>query len=403
MNLNDLLQERASVYDKMKELNAKYGDSVMDSADKDTYGTLEAKFDELTERIENQKKATERARIMDQANEAAQKPADKKPEVSKLFARALSGHPAAVEAYRQATIYNSDPVNYTLGTDATAGSLTAPMEFREELIRGLDDDLFMRRISRKIGGIGAAQSLGFPQRLTSATDATWTTEVASATEEQALTYGRREFKPNRLAKLLKISKTLMAHAPMAEGVLLQEMRYNIGTVQEAAYLNGDGSGEPLGVFYASNDGVPSTRDVSADNTTTAFTMDGLLNALYSLKGQYQAKASWIFHRDAVKMLAKIKNGEGIYLWQPSTQVGQPDRLFGHPVYMSEYAPNTFTTGKYVGVVGDFNYYWICDADTLTVQVLNELYAVTNQTGYIYEYAGDGAPVLGEAFARVKLA
>lgn len=402
MNLNDLLQERASVYDKMKELNTKYGDSVMESADKDTYSNLEAKFDELTERIEAQKKATERARIMDRANEEAEKPAEKKPEASKLFARALSGHPAAIEAYRQASIRNNS-VDYTLGTTATAGALTAPMEFREELIRGLDDDLFMRKISRKIGGIGAAQSLGFPQRLTSATDATWTTEVASATEEQALTYGRREFKPNRLAKLLKISKTLMAHAPMAEGALLQEMRYNIGTVQEAAYLGGDGSGEPLGVFYASNDGIPSSRDVSTDNTTTAFTMDGLLNALYFLKGQYQAKASWIFHRDAVKMLAKIKNGEGIYLWQPSTQVGQPDRFFGHPVYMSEYAPNTFTTGKYVGIVGDFNYYWICDADTLTVQVLNELYAVTNQTGYIYEYAGDGAPVLGEAFARVKLA
>jgi len=37
-----------------------------------------------------------------------------------------------------------------------------------------------------------------------------------------------------------------------------------------------------------------------------------------------------------------------------------------------------------------------------VQVLNELYAVTNQTGYLVEYFGDGAPVLPEAFSRIKL-
>ena len=70
--------------------------------------------------------------------------------------------------------------------------------------------------------------------------------------------------------------------------------------------------------------------------------------------------------------------------------------------MSEYAPNTYTTGKYAAVFGDFKYYWICDADILTVQVLNELYAPNNQIGYLYNYFGDGAPVVGEAFARVKL-
>jgi hypothetical protein len=39
----------------------------------------------------------------------------------------------------------------------------------------------------------------------------------------------------------------------------------------------------------------------------------------------------------------------------------------------------------------------------TLQRLVELYAESNQTGFIGRYQGDGAPVLGEAFARVKLA
>ena len=70
---------------------------------------------------------------------------------------------------------------------------------------------------------------------------------------------------------------------------------------------------------------------------------------------------------------------------------------------SEYAPNTFTTGLYTAVFGDFkNGYYICDAVDMGIQVLNELYAVNGQIGYLVDYYGDGMPVLEEAFARVKL-
>lgn len=392
--LNDLLQERASVYEQMKALDKKYEDKVMETEDAAQYGNLETAFDDLTNRIEAQKRADNREKLM---MGSEPKPEDKKG--PSLFAKALSGRADEIQKFMNET----PSVDYTLGTNATAGYLTAPVQFREDLIKGLDDDLFMRQICKKIGGIGPAQSLGFPAKLTGATDATWTTEVGDVTEEQDLTFGRREFKPYRLAKLLKISRTLMNHAPMAEGTLLGEIRQNLGVVQEKAYMTGDGSAKPLGVFTGSSSGIPTTRDVSTGNTTTAITLDGVMNALYSLKGQYHRAASWIFHRDAIKMLRGIKDGEGQYLWQPSVQAGQPDMLYGHPVYMSEFAPNTFTTGKYVGIVGDFNYYWICDADALAIQILNELYAVNNQTGYIYEYFGDGAPVVGEAFARVKLA
>ena len=37
---------------------------------------------------------------------------------------------------------------------------------------------------------------------------------------------------------------------------------------------------------------------------------------------------------------------------------------------------------------------------MQMQVLNELYAETNQRGYIFRYEGDGAPMLAEAFARL---
>ena len=95
-------------------------------------------------------------------------------------------------------------------------------------------------------------------------------------------------------------------------------------------------------------------------------------------------------------------GTGQFLWQPSQQLGEPDRIHGIPVLMSEYVPAVFTTGKYVGAIADFGFYHIADALDMQVQRLNELFALTNQTGMIMRKETDGMPVLAEAFSRVKL-
>ena len=149
-------------------------------------------------------------------------------------------------------------------------------------------------------------------------------------------------------------------------------------------------------------GISTSRDVSTGNTNTAFTTDGLLNALFSLKSQYHKTATWVFHRDAVKLLRKLKDGEGRYIWNPDIKAGTPDMILGRPYKMSEYAPNTFTSGLYVGIIGDFTKYWIADALDIRVQRLNELYAANNQVGFIGKLESDGMPVLEEAFARVTL-
>jgi HK97 family phage major capsid protein len=99
----------------------------------------------------------------------------------------------------------------------------------------------------------------------------------------------------------------------------------------------------------------------------------------------------------------LKDGESRYLWQESVRVGEPDRLLGIPTFMSEYAPNTFTTGLYVGILGDFSFYWYADALLFEIQRLEELYAETGQVGLIGRLESDGMPVLEEAFVRVTLA
>ena len=148
--------------------------------------------------------------------------------------------------------------------------------------------------------------------------------------------------------------------------------------------------------------MPASRNVTTGNTSTTIKADGLIEALYNLKSQYISNATWIFHRDAVKNIRKLKDGEGNYIWQSGLADNKPATILGRPYFMSEYAPNSFTASQRVGIVGDFRFYAIATALQMQIQVLNELYAATNQTGFIGRLEVDGMPTLAEAFSVVTL-
>lgn len=287
-------------------------------------------------------------------------------------------------------------------SDTVGGYLVTPMQFVDRLIQAVDNMVYIRQWAT-VFPVPTADSLGAPSLDTDPADPTWTSELAIGSEDSSMAFGRRELHPHPLAKYIKLSRKLLRMVPDVEGLVRQRLGYKFSVVMENAYLNGSGAQQPLGVFTASNDGISTGRDASTGNTTTELRFDGLIEAKYTLKQQYWPRARWIFHRDGVKQIAKLKDGEGQYLWRESVRVGEPDRVLGFPVFMSEYAPNTFTAGLYVGILGDFAYYWIADALDMEMQRLVELYAATNQVGFIGRMESDGMPVLEEAFVRVKLA
>ncbi len=288
-------------------------------------------------------------------------------------------------------------------SDASGGYLHAAEQFVNRLIQGLDNMVFVRQYAT-ILPVTSADELGAPSLDDDLSDPTWTTEVAEISEDTTMAFGRRSLKPNQLSKLIKVAMKLLRTSVIpVENLVADRMARKFAIAQENNFLNGDGSNEPLGIFEASDDGVPTSRDVSSGNTDTAITADGLVNAKYAMKGQYRSKARWIFHRDAMKMISKLKDGEGQYLWRAGIAAGEPDTLLGIPVDESEYVPNTFTTTLYVGALACWEYYWIAELQGLEMQRLNELYARNSQIGFIGRAYADGAPVLPDGFVRVQLA
>lgn len=299
-----------------------------------------------------------------------------------------------------------------MDNDTAGGFTVVPQQFAADLIKFVDDQVFVRSMGTKIQ-VDKAESLGAPSLDADPADSDWTSEIATGSEDSTMKFGKRELRPHPLAKRIKVSnKLIRASALPVDNIVISRLGYKFAVTEEKAFLLGTGAQQPLGLMVADPNGISTGRDVATGNSATAIGADGLIEAKYKLKAPYRGRPStaWLFHRDAVKAIRKLKDNNLQYLWAPamgqafaSLAFGNPDRILDIPFYESEYMPNTFTTGKYVGLIGDYSFYWIADALNIAVQRLSELYAETNQTGFIARQEVDGMPVLEEAFARVTLA
>jgi HK97 family phage major capsid protein len=410
MRLIELRQQRGQCITQMR--------AVLDAADAATRD-LTAEETEVYERLDKQQEAlgaqvAKEERLVELERTLATRAADSAPRAEQPALTMDTVRATTAPAYRaaftkmlqhgHAALFTPDEVRaLSAVTSAEGGATVVPEEFAKGLIKLIDDSVYIRQLAT-VTTLTTATSLGAPALDADPADADWTTELATGGEDSTMAFGKRLLTPNPVAKRIKVSdKLLRSSAINVESLVMERLAYKFAITQEKAFMTGTGVNQPLGVFTASAQGISTSRDVSTGNTTAAIGMDGLVNAKYALKEGYQKRATWIFHRDAVKEIRKLKDENDQYIWVAGLQAGQPDMILDSPFRMSEYAPNTFTTGLYVGIIGDFSNYWIVDALDMSIKRLVELYAEANQVGYIARVECDGMPTLESAFARVKLA
>ncbi|MDY6987709.1 MAG: phage major capsid protein [Thermodesulfobacteriota bacterium] len=287
-----------------------------------------------------------------------------------------------------------------LDKDDSGGFLVAPQEFMKRVILKLDDLVHIRRYATKLV-LESAHNLGAPMLDSDPEDPEWTSELQIGGDaDDEMSFEKRDLSPHPVAKHIRVSKTLIRRSALAEPLVRGRLTHKMGIVQENAFLNGTGVNQPLGLLVASDFGITTSRDT----TTTAvggIKADDVIDCKYALKGQYRKHCRWIVSRDFVKRCRKLKDGEGNYLWRPGLSADRPDTLLDLPFDESEYFDD-WATGTYQAILGDYEFYWICDALDVEVQVLTELFAASNQNGYVIRSETDGMPVVEEAFQRVAI-
>ena len=285
--------------------------------------------------------------------------------------------------------------------DAEGGYIITPRVVSEMLIKDIDDQVYLRQLATVIP-IMQGQSLGAPTLEEDISDPEWTSELDTGDDDTVKPFGMRELEPRPLAKRVRISNKLL-NAPGIDAEMFWRSRlaYKFAVAQENAMLNGSGANQPLGIFTAHEDGIPTGRDVNS-GATDGITADSLIDLQHKVKAAYWRNSKFLFHRDIVALIRKLKDGDNQYLWQPGLAPGNPGMILGFEYIMSEFAPSTVSTNSYVGMFGDFSKIWIADSLQMTTQRLVELYAGQNQVGFIGRLEMDAQPVLAEAFSRLKV-
>ncbi len=404
--LKRINEERGRLIKEMREMldAAEQEKRDLTSEEDDKYQRMEADYDKLEKEAERLERAIERESRAAESN-GRQHREDPEDRGTGDGDAEDEQRMAAFDAFLRSGMngLTMEQRDMLAGSDVDGGYLVAPQRMVAGILKELDKAVNVRSMAT-IHTLKQAASLGVVKMDSDIEDWEWTTELATGQDDEGLKFGKRELRPHPVAKRVKMSKTLIRLSTRNVQQLVRDrMSYKLGATMEYNYMMGDGVQKPLGLFTPSDDGIPTSRDVSTDMTATEITGDGLISVQGALRDGYQARARWLFHRDAITRIRKLKDGNGQYIWQPGLAQGTKNMILGKPYVVSEFCPNTFATGQYVGMYGDFSFYWIVDSLQMQIQVLKELYAESNKIGYIGRYEGDAQPVLEEAFCRIKLA
>ena len=388
--INELIEKRAKLWAEAKNFLDTHTDEdgKLSAEDAATYEKMEADVVDMKKSIDR----LQRQAVIDrELNKPTSKPIINEPTAGKpLNIRATDEYKQGMlTAMRTRFRTISDVLQE--GNDQQGGYLV-PEEYDKRLIDVLTEENIMRSLATKITTSGEHKI-----------NIAATKPAAAWIEEgEALTFGDATFDQivmdaYKLHVAIKITEELLYdNAFNLESYIIDQFGKALANAEEEAFLNGDGKGKPAGIFDSEKGGQVNTT--TSGNTISA---DDIITLIYNLKRPYRKHAAFITNDKTLASIRKLKDNNGVYMWQPALTAGEPDRLMGYAVHTSEFAPES-ATGKPVMAFGDFSYYNIGDRGSRSMQELKELFAGNGMVGYVMKERVDGRLILPEAVQIMKM-
>lgn len=397
MTISELRDKRANLWKSMTAfLDTRTGsDGVLSAEDDASYAKMEKDFDALTNEIKRmeRKEALEAEMNKPVGTPITEKPMKTSDDEEKTGRASKVYNKSFWNAMRQKNIRPEIANALQEGTDSEGGYLV-PDEFEHTLIEALESENIFRTLAHVIQTASGDRKIPV---VASKGTASWVDEEGAITESDDA-FNQVSIGAYKLGTLIKVSNELLNDSVFnLEQYISKEFARRIGNKEEDAFFNGDGSGKPVGIFRSTGGAQVGVTTAS----TSAITADEVIDLFYSLGAPYRKNAVWVVNDATVKAIRKLKDGNGNYLWQPALTSGTPDTLLGRPVKTSAYVP-TIASGAKVIAFGDFGYYWIADRQGRVFKKLSELYAATDQTGFVATQRVDGKLILPEAIKVLQM-
>ena len=396
--INELRTQRAKAWDKAQAFLTANRDEkgILSEENVKIYEGLEQDIVNLGKEIERQERldAMEREMAAPVSTPITEKPENTKKPDTKV-GRASDAYTKAFSTQVRA----KDGVSYEVrnalseGVDSEGGYLV-PDEFENTLVSGMEEEGSIRSLAHVFTTSNGVHKIPVVRTKGSAN---WIDEGGSYGDSDDV-FGQEQIDAHKVGTVIKVSEELLNDSAFdLEKYFQEEFARRIGAKEEEAFIVGDGNKKPTGILNVTG-GAEIGVTAASDKAITA---DEIIDLYYSIKAPYRKNAVWILNDSTVRAVRKLKDSNGQYLWQPSLQAGQPDRLLGYEIYTSPYAP-TLAAGALSIAFGDFQSYWIADRTGRTVQRLNELYSTNGQVGFVATERVDGKIILPEGIQLLKM-
>lgn len=395
MTITELIEKRNKSWNAAKAFveTKRDKDGILSEEDAKTYAEMEKRVKDISAEIDRMQamEAMERELNKPTSTPIIENPMNTRSEKPKKTGRASDEYKQAVlnalrSNFRQVSNIMQE------GVDADGGYLV-PDEYDSRLITKLTEENVIRRLGHRLSTSGDHKI----NIAASTPAAAWIEEGASLTFGDA-TFDQIILDAHKLHVAVKVTEELLYDSMFdIENYLFDAFGKALANAEEDAFINGDGNGKPLGILAAAGGAQTGVTTASS----TAITADEVINLVYSLKRPYRKNAVFIMNDQTIAAIRKLKDGNGMYMWQPALTAGEPDRLLGYPVHTSQFMP-TIAAGAKTIAFGDFSYYNIGDRGSRSLGELRELFAGNGMVGFLAKERVDGKLVLPEAVQCLQM-
>ena len=126
-----------------------------------------------------------------------------------------------------------------------------------------------------------------------------------------------------------------------EGWLAGKVADRFARSEATAFVTGDGVAQPRGfTTYPAGTAIGQIEQIASAGTDV-IEPDDVYNMIYSIKSPYLSNARWMMARLTIRDFRLLRSDEpgtadqGMWLWEPNMQTGQPQMLGGYPLHQAD--------------------------------------------------------------------
>lgn len=269
--------------------------------------------------------------------------------------------------------------------DDSKGGFLVPEDFRDEVEIARQSFSGLRRSNATILETERGNRLPMPTSDDTSNSGEYLSEN-TATSQQDVTVGTVDMEAFIVSsKEILVSRALLQDSGVDMDSFIGRIAgERIGRAEEDKFTTGSGSSEPHGIVTAAPLGVTAANAASIE-------YDDLVDLQHSVDPAYREgfETQWMMHDNVLQEVRKIKDGNGLPIFEDPRGDGAPATLLGDEIVINQNMSSTITSSDNTILYGALSKYWIRDVMDMEMLRLEERRAENFQVSFIMFARNDG--------------